>query len=312
MMLPVGSWRPGEHPVVTHRRFACEPGPPGGPAPARRAVPALGFALGSLLLLVGCSDRPTARAAEEPLPAVAARRSEPDNVSALGRIEPEDGLIRVAGPSGTSAVIGRLYVDDGDPVKKGQLIATLDTLDELEAKVESLDAEYANARREHQRHLELHSSKAISDSQRDEWEMRVRVAHSKLQEARAALARARVLSPIDGRVIRVHARESERVGDDGIVEIGRVDRMFAIAEVYETDVGRVRVGQKAVVTSPVLAAPLTGTVDWVHLQVAKQDRLGTDPAARKDARVVEVEVRLDDSAAAAAYTNLEVEVEIAP
>ena len=47
-------------------------------------------------------------------------------------------------------------------------------------------------------------------------------------------------------------------------------------------------------------------------KVAKQDSLGTDPAARKDARVVEVEIRLDDSQAAAGLTNLQVEVEIAP
>jgi HlyD family secretion protein len=281
------------------------------PVDAPRGL-ACGFALGLLLLPAGCSERPAARAADQPLPAVAARPPAPDHVSALGRIEPEDGLIRVSGPSGTTAVIGRLFVDDGDPVQKGQLIATLDTLDELEAKVARLQAEFANDRRELGRHRELHSGNAISDSARDEWETRVRVTEARLHEARAALARARVLSPIDGRVIRVHARESERVGEEGIVELGKVDHMFAIAEVYETDVGRVRVGQRASVTSPVLPAPLAGTVDWIHLQVAKQDRLGTDPAARKDARVVEVEIRLDDSAAAAAYTNLEVEVEITP
>jgi HlyD family secretion protein len=269
------------------------------------------LALGSLLLLAGCSDRPAANAAEQP-PAVAARGAQPDAVSALGRIEPEDGLIRVAGPSGTTAVIGRLFVDDGARVEKGQLIATLDTLEELEARVASLTAELANVRRERERHRKLYSGNAISDSVRDEWETRVRVTEAKLQEARAALARASVFSPIDGRVIVVHARESERVGEEGIVELGKVDHMFAIAEVYETDVGRVRVGQRAVVTSPALPAPLTGTVDWIQLKVAKQDSLGTDPAARKDARVVEVEIRLDDSAAAAAYTNLEVEVEIAP
>jgi HlyD family secretion protein len=268
--------------------------------------------LGTLLLLVGCSDRPSARTAGEKLPAVAARRPGPDRVSALGRLEPEDGLIRVAGPSGTPSVIGELFVDDGDAVAKGQLIATLDTLEEREAQVERLEAEVANARREYRRYRELQSEQAIPDSLRDEWETRVRVAEANLREARAARDRARVLSPIEGRVIKVHARESERVGDDGIVELGKVDHMFAIAEVYETDVGRVRVGQRATVSSPALAHPLTGTVDWINLEVAKQDSLGTDPAARKDARVVEVEIRLDDSGAAAGFTNLQVEVEITP
>jgi HlyD family secretion protein len=265
----------------------------------------------ALVLRVGCSEQPVARASDA-LPAVAARGADAHKVSALGRLEPEDGLIRVAGPSGATAVIGQLFVDDGDPVKKGQLIATLDTLEELEATVVWLEAEVANARREHRRHRKLHTEDAISESLRDTWETRLRVAEAKLNAARAALARARVLSPIDGRVIIVHARESEQVGEEGIVELGKTDHMFAIAEVYETDAGRVRVGQRAIVTSSALAGPLAGTVDWIHLKVAKQDSLGTDPAARKDARVVEVEVRLDDSEAAASFTNLQVEVEITP
>ena len=40
------------------------------------------------------------------------------------------------------------------------------------------------------------------------------------------------------------------------------------------------------------------------------DEIGTDPAARKDARIVEVEIRLDDPKAAANLTNLQVDVEI--
>jgi HlyD family secretion protein len=88
--------------------------------------------------------------------------------------------------------------------------------------------------------------------------------------------------------------------------------MYAIAEVYETDVARVEVGQRAEVFSPALPAPLGGTVEWIDLEVGKQDALGTDPAARKDARVVEVEVKLDDSALASGLTNLQVEVTIGP
>jgi HlyD family secretion protein len=98
------------------------------------------------------------------------------------------------------------------------------------------------------------------------------------------------------------------IGPQGIVELGRVDRMYAIAEVYETDIGRVRVGQRATVSSRALARPLSGVVERIRQQVRKQDQLGTDPAARKDARIVEVEIRLADSAPAASLTNLQVEV----
>ena len=101
------------------------------------------------------------------------------------------------------------------------------------------------------------------------------------------------------------------MGPDGIVEIGKTHEMYAIAEVYETDIGKVKVGQRATVTSPVLPEPLQGTVERIGLKVGKMDVLNTDPAAKTDARVIEVEVRLDNSEAAAALTNLTIEITIA-
>ena len=100
------------------------------------------------------------------------------------------------------------------------------------------------------------------------------------------------------------------MGPNGIVEIGKTHEMYAIAEVYETDITRVKVGQRATVTSPALQKPLKGTVERISLKVAKMDLLDTDPAAKTDARVIEVDIRLDDSEAAAALTNLQVEVSI--
>ena len=63
-------------------------------------------------------------------------------------------------------------------------------------------------------------------------------------------------------------------------------------------------------SSKAIGRPMGGTVERIRQQVRKLDQLDTDPAARKDARIVEVEVRLDDSAPAAALTNLQVEVVI--
>ncbi len=263
----------------------------------------------ALCTLAGCRD---AGPTEVATAAVSQGPPPERSVSALGRLEPEDGIFRIAGPSGPGAVIAELRVDEGDAVARGDLIAVLDTVPMLSADIARLRAELANAKNERDRHLELNSNRVVSDSLREERETHVRVVEAQLAHARAEYERAHVRSPIDGHVLYVHARAGERVGEPGIVELGRTDRMFAIAEVYEDDIGRVRVGQRARVSSPVLGEPLEGTVDWVHLRVAVQDALGTDPAARKDARVVEVEVRLDDSAPAAGLTNLQVEVEIEP
>lgn len=78
----------------------------------------------------------------------------------------------------------------------------------------------------------------------------------------------------------------------------------------ETDVAGVRKGMAASVSSSALARPLAGTVERVRPKVQKLDTIGTDPAARKDARIVEVEIRLADPGAAANLTNLQVDVEI--
>lgn len=233
-------------------------------------------------------------------------------VSALGRLEPEDGMIRIAGPSTPVAVIGELLVDDGDVVEKGQTLAVLEALPLLEADVARLEAELAYGRAELRRSLELNDSRVVSDAAREAAEMRVRVAQAELRRAQLEVARHTVRAPFAGQVIRVHAREGERVDEQGILELGRTDAMFAIAEVYETDIIRVAVGRRVTIVSPALPAPLSGRVERIRPQVAKQDALGTDPAARKDARIVEVEIRLDDSAPAANLSYLQVSVEFEP
>ncbi len=235
---------------------------------------------------------------------------EPIGVSALGRLEPEDGMIRIAGPSTPVVVIGQLLVDDGDFVESGQALAVLDALPILEADVARLDAQLAYERAELRRSLDLNDNRVVSDAAREAAETRVRVAQAELERVRAERARHTVRAPFGGQVIEIHARAGERVGEQGILELGRTDRMFAIAEVYETDIVRVRIGQRATISSPALAAPLTGRVERIRPQVAKQDALGTDPAARKDARVIEVEIRLDESAPAANLSYLQVSVEI--
>lgn len=247
-------------------------------------------------------------------------------VSALGRLEPQRGIVHISGPSDLVVVVRELFVERGDRIRRGQLIATLDTIDVAETEVEvaereiaRVEAELANARREMRRSTELNRGQVLPDADREHWEGEVAVLEAELASARAEVARAeaalersRVYAPVEAQVLQVHTWPGERVGERGILEVARTQRMVAVAEVYETDIGRVRLGQRATVTSPALREPLTGTVEWIALKVDKQDAVGTDPAARKDARVVEVEIALDDSAAASGLTNLQVEILIEP
>ena len=233
-------------------------------------------------------------------------------VSALGRLEPEHGIRHLSGPSLQSVVVRELLVDRGDRVQQGQLLAILDTADLQAAVVKEKEAELANARREYERSLQLSRSQVESDSRRDEWHTRVAVLEAQRDRAQAELRLTEVRAPIDGQVLDVHARAGERVGVDGILDLGATQAMFAIAEVYETDIGRVAVGQRARITSPVFRTTLGGVVEKIRPKIEKQDALGTDPAARKDARVVEVEIRLDESRGVTGLTQVQVEITILP
>jgi HlyD family secretion protein len=149
----------------------------------------------------------------------------------------------------------------------------------------------------------------------------VKVARSQLAQAQAKVAQelanldaAIVRSPQAGKVLKIHTRAGERVGNEGIISLGQTDRMVAVAEVYELDLSRIRSGQTATVTSKnnAFTDVLRGKVVEVGLEINKQDVLNTDPAAKFDARVVEVKVLLDEpsSRRVAGLTNLSIQVAI--
>jgi len=236
----------------------------------------------------------------------------PATVSALGRLEPKHGIVRIAGGSRPTVVIARLLVEEGDRVTAGQPIAILDTAASDEAQVARTRAELTNAETDLARTSELFRQGIAATSLRDAAQLKVDVARAELKMAQSVFEGDTVRSPLEGRVIKIHARPGERVGPDGIAELAETDTMYAIAEVYETDIGRVKVGQHATMKSPAFDPELTGSVERIGMKIGKLDVVDTNPAARTDARIVEVEIRLDDSRRAASLSNLQVEVAIRP
>ncbi len=159
----------------------------------------------------------------------------------------------------------------------------------------------------------------------EEAEAQIRLAKATLERAKAdipiasltkqlglAVERVRrttIYAPIGGRILNVIAHPGELVGGDKtILVMGDTSRMRAVAEVYETDIARVRLGQSATITSRALERPVIGKVVEIGRMIFKNDVLNVDPAARADARVVEVRIELDDSERTAALTNLTVDV----
>ncbi len=267
---------------------------------------------GAWLMFSERSCVPDAACASATLAAETPPLRRPGVVAARGRLEPPDGFIHVAGPSDFSVVVGQVLVAENDFVHAGQELARIDTFVARKATVEMRETQLREMRARGRRARELYADGSLSEENRDVEITAEAVAEANLEAAQAELDLATARSPIDGQVLRIYAHQGERVGPEGIMTLARVREMRAIAEVYETDVQYVHLGEQAVVTSPAFSGSLAGTVVKIRPEVAKQALLATDPIARTDARVVEVEIKLDNPLAVQSLSNVQVDVTLGP
>ena len=133
-----------------------------------------------------------------------------------------------------------------------------------------------------------------------------------VQQAKAQLDLASVRAPQDGTVLEIHTRPGELISSDGIVELGGTQQMTALLEVYETDIGKVRLGQSTKLFADSRPDPLFGTVSEIGVKVKRQNVVNSDTSSNIDARIVEVRVQLnaDSIEKVAGLTNLQVTGEI--
>jgi HlyD family secretion protein len=143
-------------------------------------------------------------------------------------------------------------------------------------------------------------------------EAQLQVAQINFEKAAIELENAAVKSPIDGTVLKIHTKPGEVVGTQGVMEIGRTSQMYAVAEVDENLVGRLREGQIATVKSDAFEGEITGKVVKIGRKIGKSGITSTDPKDSQDTRVVEVKIKLDNSQPVANLTNLQVRVAIQP
>jgi HlyD family secretion protein len=127
--------------------------------------------------------------------------------------------------------------------------------------------------------------------------------------------------PVAGQILKINTRVGEQVNtSNGIAELGQTQQMYALTEVYETDITKVRLGQRAVLTSEYggFSGEIAGTVEHIGRQIRKSsqaeasDSTTNNPTTDNNARIVEVKVRLDpkDSTKVAALTGMQVRVKI--
>ena len=130
-----------------------------------------------------------------------------------------------------------------------------------------------------------------------------------LKRAETALEKAYIRAPIAGQILKIHTRIGEKQSSKGIAELAQTDKMVAIAEVYQTDIEKVRTGQNVRITSQVFTGELQGTVYQIDRQVSQQKVFSNLPGENIDRRIIEVRIRIQDSdrPRISGLTNLQVQ-----
>ncbi len=143
-------------------------------------------------------------------------------------------------------------------------------------------------------------------------QMEVENAVAAMKRAQTDLEQAYIKAPMAGQIIKIHTRVGEKISDDGIADLAQNDEMVAVAEVYQTDITKVKLGQQAVVTSQAFEGEVRGIVSQVGLQVNRQNVFGSQPGENMDRRVIEVKIHLnpEGSKRVAGFTNLQVQTAI--
>jgi HlyD family secretion protein len=140
-----------------------------------------------------------------------------------------------------------------------------------------------------------------------------------VQQRQALLEDVQVRAPISGQILRINTRIGEQVNTaQGIMELARTEQMVVTAEISEIDVGKVRTGQRAVITSEYggFKGEVHGTIAHISLQVGRrslQDANAVNsPTTDSNARIIAVKIRIDpkDNPKVAAFTNMQVRVRL--
>jgi HlyD family secretion protein len=140
----------------------------------------------------------------------------------------------------------------------------------------------------------------------------VNSAIAALERAKTELAKAYIRAPRAGRILKIQTRLGEKINTNGIAELGQTDRMIAVAEVYQSDISKVKLGQKALLSGQGFSGEIDGYVIEVGRQINQQSVFGNQPGENMDRRVVEVKIRLtpQSSQKVANLTNLQVQTKI--
>jgi HlyD family secretion protein len=136
----------------------------------------------------------------------------------------------------------------------------------------------------------------VLDTDRKVIEFEIAILKAKLETEKDMREQSLVRSPVNGVVVNLLTREGERVGPAGIAKIVDFSQLRVFADLDEVHLGRVVQGGRVDVTFRGSPTVYKGKIARVAPTVKRMQRVEPDAATSTDARVVQVEIELDDTA----------------
>lgn len=155
-------------------------------------------------------------------------------------------IIRVS-PSGVGGRVERIYIEEGMRVSKNQVLLEIDHELPLVA-YDKAKAKYSLAKIDFDRVRQLYFKDTAPKKDLDVAQTNLIVTEAELRNAKIVLDNTYVKSPIDGIVVQKPAivGNSLEQGQVGVI-ISDVDNAWVQANIEETKIGRIKVGQRVTV-----------------------------------------------------------------
>lgn len=209
------------------------------------------------------------------------------------------------GNDGDTGRIVAVYVEAGDHVERGQLLAKINDsvlipqVNRLEAGLEQAKAQAALSQAEYRRAEAVQAAGALSAEDIEKRRAsavtdaaNVKVAAAQLAEAQARLGRTRILAPIAGTVLtrRAEVGQIAMTGGDALFRVASGGEIEMRGQLAEQDLAQVKIGDTAMVHLTGLPQAFPGRVRLLGAIIDPQTRLGEiritlkpDPALRPGA-----------------------------
>lgn len=265
-----------------------------------------------------------AKKAEEAKVAAAAAPKSPFVAVANGKADVEGGMIQVA--ARRAGVVREVYVQEGDKVVKGQILARQEdeepklaaaraaaAVEQAKAQIALIQVQLSTAQREHRRLQALAATNFVAAQKLDEASDRIREANANLQAQRAAVATAQaalevarydleltaIRAPTDGRIARRYANPGSGASTLNVSNMFDLEpdaARIVRAEIAEGSLSHVAIGQTVQIAPESEPTKIYNGKVLRRAAVFGARKLQSDDATeRADDRVVEVVVSADSA-----------------